>query len=203
MRVYGFLTSLAILTLLYLILARSRFGRSVRATIQNPVSAELLGIDPQRVAAIGFGLSVATATAAGAVYGIVFSFNPGSHYDLISRLLTIIVLGGLGSLGGAVVASLVVGVSESVLAAEISPTWASLTFFLVLIAVLILRPQGLFGRVERGRALSGRVSRLGLGRALGAFVPLTLAPLRVRRALGRQHRDLRGDVRRARRRPGT
>ena len=106
---YGFLTSLVILTLLYLILARSRFGRSVRATIQNPVSAELLGIDPQRVAAIGFGLSVATATAAGAVYGIVFSFNPGSHYDLISRLLTIIVLGGLGSLGGAVVASLVVG----------------------------------------------------------------------------------------------
>jgi branched-chain amino acid transport system permease protein len=93
---------------------------------------------------------VATATAAGAVYGIVFSFNPGSHYDLISRLLTIIVLGGLGSLGGAVVASLVVGVSEAVLAAEISPTWASLTFFLVLIAVLILRPQGLFGRVERG-----------------------------------------------------
>ena len=93
---------------------------------------------------------MATATAAGAVYGIVFSFNPGSHYDLISRLLTIIVLGGLGSLGGAVVASLVVGVSEAVLAAEISPTWASLTFFLVLIAVLILRPQGLFGRVERG-----------------------------------------------------
>jgi branched-chain amino acid transport system permease protein len=149
-RVYGFLTSLAILTLLYLLLARSRFGRAVRATIQNPVSAELLGIDPQRVAAIGFGLSVATATAAGAVYGIVFSFNPGSHYDLISRLLTIIVLGGLGSMGGAVVASLVVGVSEAVLAAEISPTWASLTFFLVLIAVLIMRPQGLFGHVERG-----------------------------------------------------
>ena len=122
----------------------------MRATIQNPVSAELLGIDPQRVAAIGFGISVATATAAGAVYGIVFSFNPGSHYDLISRLLTIIVLGGLGSLGGAVVASLVVGVSEAVLAAEISPTWASLTFFLVLIAVLIVRPQGLFGHVERG-----------------------------------------------------
>ena len=149
-RVYGFLTSLVILTLLYLILARSRFGRSVRATIQNPVSAELLGIDPQRVAAIGFGISVATATAAGAVYGIVFSFNPGSHYDLISRLLTIIVLGGLGSLGGAVIASLVVGVSEAILAAEISPTWASLTFFLVLIAVLIVRPQGLFGHVERG-----------------------------------------------------
>ena len=70
----------------------------MRATMLNPVAAELLGIDPQRVAAIGFGLSVATATAAGVVYGMMNSFNPGSHYDLISRLLTIIVLGGLGSL---------------------------------------------------------------------------------------------------------
>ena len=58
------------------------------------------------MSAIGFGLSVATASAAGAVYGIVFPFNPGSHYDLISRLLSIIVLGGLGSLGGAVIAAL-------------------------------------------------------------------------------------------------
>jgi branched-chain amino acid transport system permease protein len=149
-RVYGFLTSLAILTLLYLILSRSRFGRSMRATIQNPVSAELLGIDPQRVAAIGFGLSVATATAAGAVYGIVFSFNPGSHYDLISRLLTIIVLGGLGSLTGAVAAALVMGVSEAVLAATISPTWSSMVFFVILIAVLVVRPQGLLGTAERG-----------------------------------------------------
>jgi len=149
--VFCFDTSLAILTLLYLLLARSRFGRSVRATIQNPVSAELLGIDPQRVAAIGFGLAVATATAAGAVYGIVFSFNPGSHYDLISRLLTIIVLGGLGSLTGAVVAALVMGVSEALLAATISPTWSSMVFFVVLIAVLVVRPQGLFGATERGR----------------------------------------------------
>ena len=55
---------------------------------------------------------------------MVFPFNPGSHYDLISRLLTIIVLGGMGSLGGAVVAALLMGVSRAVLAAEISPTWA-------------------------------------------------------------------------------
>jgi branched-chain amino acid transport system permease protein len=148
-RVFGFATSLAILTLLYLILARSRFGRSVRATIQNPVSAELLGIDPQRVAAIGFGLAVATATAAGAVYGLVVSFNPGSHYDLISRLLTIVVLGGLGSLGGAVVAALAMGVIEAVVAVEFSPTWSAFSFFVVLLTFLLLRPQGIFGVRER------------------------------------------------------
>ena len=59
-------------------------------------------------------------------------------------------LGGLGSLTGAVVAALVMGVSEAVLAAKISPTWSSMVFFVVLIAVLVVRPQGLFGATERG-----------------------------------------------------
>ena len=88
------------------------------------------------------------------MYGIVFPFNPGSHYDLISRLLSIIVLGGLGSLGGAVVAALFMGVCEAVFAAEISPTWSSFTFFVVLIAMLVVRPQGLFGARVRGAHLS-------------------------------------------------
>jgi branched-chain amino acid transport system permease protein len=65
-------------------------------------------------------------------------------------LLTIIVLGGLGSLGGAVVAALIMGVGEAVFAAMISPTWSSFTFFIILIAVLVVRPQGLFGVTERG-----------------------------------------------------
>jgi branched-chain amino acid transport system permease protein len=149
-RVLGFAVSIAILGGLYVLLVHTTFGRSVRATVQNPTSARLLGIDPERVAALGFGLSVATATAAGAVYGMVFAFNPGSHYDLISRLLTIIVLGGLGSLAGAVVAALFMGVAEAVLSVEISPSWASLTFFVLLIAILLVRPQGLFGARERG-----------------------------------------------------
>lgn len=150
-RLAAFGVSCLILAGLYLVLHRSRLGRAIRATVQNPVSARLLGVDAERVAAYGFGLSVATATAAGAVFGMVEPFNPGSHYDLISRLLTIIVLGGLGSLTGAVVAALIMGVSEAVLAATISPTWSSLVFFVILIAVLVVRPQGLLGATERGR----------------------------------------------------
>jgi branched-chain amino acid transport system permease protein len=149
-RLLGFGVSAVILIALFLLLGRTRLGRSIRATVQNPTSARLLGIEAARVSAIGFGISVATATAAGAVYGIVFPFNPGSHYDLISRTLSIIVLGGLGSLAGAVVAALFMGVAEALFAAEISPTWSSFTFFIVLIAVLLVRPQGLFGTVERG-----------------------------------------------------
>jgi branched-chain amino acid transport system permease protein len=100
---------------------------------------------------VGFGLSVATASAAGAVYGIVFSFNPGSHYDLISRLLTIIVLGGLGSLRGAVIGAVVMLVIEDVAAVVISPVWASFAFFAILVVVLVVRPQGLYGIRVRER----------------------------------------------------
>jgi branched-chain amino acid transport system permease protein len=149
-RVFAFGMSVVILTLLYLLLSRTEFGRTVRATVQNRVSAQLLGVNVARVSACGFGISVATATAAGAVFGMITPFFPGSHYDLISRLLSIIVLGGLGSLGGAIIAALFMGVAEAVFAAEISPTWSSFTFFIVLIAILLLRPQGLFGTNERG-----------------------------------------------------
>jgi len=149
-RVFAFGMSVVILTLLYLLLTRTEFGRTVRATVQNPVSARLLGVNVDKVSAMGFGISVATATAAGAVFGMVTPFFPGSHYDLISRLLSIIVLGGLGSLGGAIIAALFMGMAEAVFAAEISPTWSSFTFFIVLIAILLLRPQGLFGTNERG-----------------------------------------------------
>jgi branched-chain amino acid transport system permease protein len=149
-RLMAFGVSALILFGLYLLLSRTSLGRSIRATVQNPTSARLLGIDAARVSAVGFGISAATATAAGAVFGIIYPFNPGSHYDLISRLLSIVVLGGLGSLGGAVVAALVMGVTEAVFAAEISPTWSSFTFFVVLIAILLVRPQGLFGIRERG-----------------------------------------------------
>src|SRR6266700_3933742 len=101
-RFWAFGLSLVSLGLLFLLLNRTRFGRAVRATVQNPESARLLGVDAQRVSALGFGLGAATAAAAGSVYGLLYPFNSGSHYDLISRLLSIVVLGGLGSIGGAV-----------------------------------------------------------------------------------------------------
>jgi branched-chain amino acid transport system permease protein len=150
-QVYAFALSIVILVALGLLLARTRFGRAVRGVVQNPTSAALLGVDERKVAAIGFGISVATAAAAGAVYGIVSPFNPGSHYDLISLLLTIIVVGGLGSLPGAVVAALMMGVAEALLATYITPSWGKLTFFILLIVFLVFRPQGMFGTVERGK----------------------------------------------------
>lgn len=148
-RVMAFGVAAILLAALFALLRYTKFGRSIRAVVQNRASAQLLGIDPDRVSALGFGVGASTAAAAGAVYGVVYPFNPGSHYDLISRLLSIIVLGGLGSIGGAVLAALLLGVAEAVVAVEISPTWAAFSFFVVLIAVLIVRPQGFFGVQER------------------------------------------------------
>ncbi|MCW2689804.1 MAG: amino acid/amide transporter rane protein 1, family [Mycobacterium sp.] len=149
-RFVAFALSLAMLAVLYLILQRTKFGRSVRATVQNPMSAQLLGVNAQRVSAIGFGLGTATAAAAGSVFGILNSFNPGSHYDLISRLLTIVVLGGLGSIGGSIVAAVGMGVVSSVVSAVASPIWSDFSFFIVLLLVLLIRPRGLFGARTRG-----------------------------------------------------
>ena len=118
--------------------------------MQNPESARLLGVEAQRVSALGFGLGAATAAAAGSVYGLLYPFNAGSHYDLISRLLSIVVLGGMGSVGGAVIAAVIVSTSSAIVASTVSPAWSEMTFFVILILVLLVRPQGLFGAVGRG-----------------------------------------------------
>src|SRR6266700_875165 len=119
-RLWAFLLSVGVLGLLFL------------ATVQNPESARLLGVEAEWVSALGFGLGAATAAAAGSVYGLLYPFNSGSHYDLISRLLSIVVLGGLGSIGGAIVGALIVSTSVAVVASTISPTWSEMTFFIIL-----------------------------------------------------------------------
>jgi branched-chain amino acid transport system permease protein len=149
-RLWAFLLSIAALGVLFLLLNRTRFGRAIRATVQNPESARLLGVESDRVSAIGFGLGAATAAAAGSIYGLLYPFNAGSHYDLISRLLSIVLLGGLGSIGGAVVGALIVSTSSAIVASTISPSWSEMTFFVILLLVLLVRPQGLFGTRARG-----------------------------------------------------
>jgi branched-chain amino acid transport system permease protein len=149
--VFGFVLCLAILAAMFLILYRTTFGAAIRATMLNRTAAQLIGIDVDRVSAVAFGIGMATAAAGGVVFGITTAFNPGSHYDLISRLLTIIVLGGLGSLRGAIIAALVMLVSEDITSVVISPVWASFVFFVILVLVLLVRPQGLYGVRVRDR----------------------------------------------------
>jgi branched-chain amino acid transport system permease protein len=148
----GFGLCLAIQGALFGVLYRTTFGASVRATMLDRSAAALIGIDVERVSALAFGIGTATAAAGGVVFGITNAFHPGSHYDLISRLLAIVVLGGLGSLRGAIVSAVAMLVVNDVASVLISPTWAEFVFFAVLVLVLIARPLGLFANRSRGDA---------------------------------------------------
>jgi branched-chain amino acid transport system permease protein len=144
--VYGFLLAAGLLGALSLLLYRTRFGRSVRAAEQNRTSAMLVGIPVHRVSTIVFGIGVAVTAAGGMVFGATNAFNGSSGADLISRLLTIVILGGLGSMGGALAGAIALLVVENVVAVAWSPEWAPLVFSVVLVGVLLIRPNGLLGR---------------------------------------------------------
>lgn len=145
--VFAFGLSVVLLAALYVLLYRTTFGRSLRASVQNCVAAQLIGIDVERVSAITFAIGVSLAAAGGMAYGATNNFNANSHYDLISRLLVIIVLGGMGSLGGALAASVAALVIEDVTAVIWGPTWSTTVFYSLLVLLLLFRPQGLFGKL--------------------------------------------------------
>ena len=142
----GFGLAVLLLVVLYALLYRTKFGRAVRASLQNRTAADLIGVNVNRTRTISVGIGVAVTAVGGMVFGATTAFNPNSGYDLISRLLAIVILGGLGSIGGAMAAAIFMLVISDVVAVAWSPTWAPLVFFAALVVVLSLRPQGLFGR---------------------------------------------------------
>jgi branched-chain amino acid transport system permease protein len=142
----GFGMAIVLLGALYVMLYRTRFGASVRASLADQTAAALVGINVKNVSTICFGIGIAVTAAGGMIYGATNAFNASSSYDLISRLLVIIVLGGMGSIGGALIAGIMMITIEDVISVAWGPVWSSLTFFLVLVIVLSFRPQGLFGQ---------------------------------------------------------
>jgi branched-chain amino acid transport system permease protein len=145
---FAFAFSVVLLAGLFLLLYRTAFGYSLRANIQNRTAAELIGIDVERVQAITFGLGTALAGAGGIAFGATNAFHPASSFDLISRLLVIVVLGGMGSLAGVLIASLAMLVIGDVTTVLWSPAWSSFVFFASLILFLVFRPQGIGGQRE-------------------------------------------------------
>lgn len=144
--VFGFILAVAMLAALYYALYRTQFGRGVRASLQNRTAAELIGVNVSRVRAVSVGIGVSVTAAGGMLFGATNAFNPSSGYDLISRLLSIVVLAGLGSIGGALVAALFMVTLEDVVAVVWSPVWATLVYYASLVVVLSFMPNGLFGK---------------------------------------------------------
>jgi len=144
-QVYGCALACVVLAALYVILTRTWLGRAIRASAANPSGAALVGVNVSAVAALAFAVGVGAAGAGGSIVSVLYPFLPGSHYQWIARLLGIIVLGGMGSLPGAVVGALLLGIAETATVTYISPAWATAVPYLIIFVVLMARPQGLVG----------------------------------------------------------
>jgi branched-chain amino acid transport system permease protein len=144
-QVYGGALAIVVLAGLYLMLTRTWLGRAIRASAVNPHGAALVGVNVSAVAALTFGIGVAAAGAGGSIVSVLYPFLPGSHYQWIARLLGIIVLGGMGSLPGAVLGALLLGIAETMTVTYVSPAWATAVPYLFIFVVLLVRPRGLLG----------------------------------------------------------
>lgn len=146
---YASLASVGLLVGLWAFLKFTRTGYGVRATMQNRDAAQIVGVDVRRVSTISFGIGMAVAGASGALVSFLFPFFPARHWQWIAILLSLVVLGGMGSLKGAIIGALVLAVASSFVNVEVGATWAPITFFGALFLMLLIRPQGLFGKKAR------------------------------------------------------
>lgn len=144
-QLYAGMVSLVLIGALALFLKYSSFGYAIRATTQNRDAAELLGVNVNFVGMVSFAIGIALAGAAGALVSFVFSFFPAKHWEWIAVLMSLVVLGGMGSIFGTVLAAFILSIVAAFVGAWAGATWSTMTFFLSLFLILLFRPQGLFG----------------------------------------------------------
>jgi branched-chain amino acid transport system permease protein len=140
------LVSLALIATLQLALTRTFVGRAIMAVAQDQFALKLMAVDPIRIKRIAFGISIATASLAGAFLIIIQPVEPSVGRQYIGRVFAICVLGGMGSLPGTLIAALLVGVFESLTSTFYGPSWAPAVSFGFLLLALAVRPAGLLGR---------------------------------------------------------
>ncbi|TGD42491.1 branched-chain amino acid ABC transporter permease [Pseudotabrizicola sediminis] len=144
-QLYAGIVSLVIIGALAAFLKYSRFGNAIRATTQNRDAAELLGVNVNLVGIMSFAIGIGLAGAAGALVSFVFSFFPAKHWEWVAVLMSLVVLGGMGSILGTVLASFLLSIIAAFVGVWFGSTWSTMTFFLALFLILLVRPQGLFG----------------------------------------------------------
>lgn len=144
-QLYASLISFALLILLWVALRFTKTGTAIRATMQNRAAAQIVGVNVRRVSAISFGIGMSLAGAAGSLLSFMFPFFPARHWQWVALLLALIVLGGMGSIKGAVVGALALAVASAFVTDLVGPTWSPITFYLTLFLILLIRPEGLFG----------------------------------------------------------
>ena len=147
-RVHAAIAALAIAGLLWLFFTRARTGKAIRAAADNHMGALVVGLDVHRLYAVTFGIGAACVGAAGALMITIIPVTPflAAEYTLLA--FVIVIVGGLGSMTGALLGGLLIGVSEAVAGLLLQPSLKSMFSFGLLILVLLLRPQGLLGRKD-------------------------------------------------------
>jgi branched-chain amino acid transport system permease protein len=140
------LVSLALTASLQIFLTRSFLGRAVMAVAQDQLALRLMAVDPIKIKRIAFGISIATASLAGAFLIIIQPVEPSVGREYIGRIFAICVLGGMGSLPGTVIAAMLLGIVESLTSTFYGPSWAPAVSFGFLLLTLAVRPAGLLGR---------------------------------------------------------
>lgn len=148
-RLYVVAFSIGVLAALYVFLMHSRTGRALRAVVQDAEIAGAQGIRAQFIYPLGFAIGIGLAMVAGALMAPVFSVSPSIGSTPLLKAFIVVILGGLGSIPGAALASLLLGVTESVANTFLSSSTSDMLLFGLVILMLVARPSGLLGRGER------------------------------------------------------
>jgi branched-chain amino acid transport system permease protein len=141
-----FLVSMLLMAALQIFLTRTFIGRAIMAVAQDQLALRLMAVDPIKIKRVAFGISIATASLAGAFLIIIQPVEPSVGREYIGRVFAICVLGGMGSLPGTVIAAMLLGVVESLTSTFYGPSWAPAVSFGFLLLTLAVRPAGLLGR---------------------------------------------------------
>ena len=149
-RPLGFAVAVAVAAAFFLFLRYSDWGKAIRATSQNPAIAKACGINTGHVRMVSFGLGAATAGAAGGIAGMLYTIYPYMGLQYLLKSFVVVVIGGLGSLVGAAIGGIGFGVVESIATYQLSSNQATMIAFVLLVVMLLVRPQGLFGRSDAG-----------------------------------------------------
>jgi branched-chain amino acid transport system permease protein len=144
--IVAFGTALVLTAALSLYLSKTFTGRAIKAVAQDEPALRLMGANPVRIKQWAFGIATAVAAVAGAMLIIVGPVEPSMDRVYIGRTFCVVVLAGLGSMSGTLVAGLILGISESIVLTMFGASWAPAVAFGLLLIVLGVRPQGLFGR---------------------------------------------------------
>jgi branched-chain amino acid transport system permease protein len=145
-RVLAFVVSSALLSALWLFIRQTRLGAAILALAQDREAAEYVGIPSDRIFAIVMGLSAALAAFAGVLAAPFMTVQPGMGLLPMVKAFTIVIVGGLGSIPGSILASLMLGYAETVVAYGISTSWTEMVSLVAVFLTLVFRPSGLFGK---------------------------------------------------------